>query len=986
MSLRRYLVRTAFIAAFMGVWPLLANLKHAATTGVDHCMEEREALWVDSVYQSLSLEQRIGQLIMIRAHSDKGPAYEEFVAGQIRDFEVGGVCFFQGTARRQAELTNYYQSISQQPLLVAMDAEWGLGMRLEGAEARSFPRQITLGAVQDDALIYEMGREIARQLRLIGVHINFAPVADVNNNPDNPVINFRSFGEDRHRVAQKCAAYMKGLQDGGVMACAKHFPGHGDTHVDSHYDLPVIRHDRSRLDSVEMYPFRYLTAHGLQSVMVAHLHIPALDDTPRMPSTLSRKTVHHILRQEMGFQGLVFTDAMEMKGVTKYFASGSAEVMAFQAGNDVLLMPRDIGAVVDHMMEALREGTIAASDLEASVKRILSAKYRLGLWDASPLHVEGLEAELTEPVAANIHARLVREAITLVRNTDELLPLKDPGHKRIACLNIGGGLNNPFQETMRQYLDVTLHCMSKDAGSEQIKNWVDQLRHYDLVIVGMFDLSPSPKRNFGVSTSALKLLDLLQKQTRVAVVHFGNPYGLRYYDEIPWVVQANEEDALTQIRAAEGIMGHYIVQGKLPVTASEQARSGSGLLGDNLFRLGYDLPEHVGMSPDTLLQIDGLIEKMLAKKVTPGGQILVVKNRKVVYEKAFGRFTYEEHSPPVTMQTIYDLASVTKVAATTLAVMKLHETGRLSISQPLGMYWPEALPSRKGRLLLRDILAHNAGLQAWIPFHERTMQRGQPDERYYQPVSSPGFEVPVADGLWLHAEFKQRMRDELLASKHRGGGYLYSDLGFIMLKEMVESLADMPFDQYMQETFYRDLGLQSLGFNPLQRFPRERIAPSEEDDYFRMQRIQGYVHDMTAALMGGVSGHAGLFAHAHDLAILFQMLLNGGYYGGKRFLRPETIRLFTTRCASCNRRGLGFDMKNIHGANGHISSLASDRAFGHLGFTGTSVWVDPVHDLIFIFLSNRTYPTMKNKQLQDDHYRQKIQDVVYRSIQATLPL
>lgn len=986
MRLHQYFGRTAFVMALMGVLPLMANLKYYADSGETYWLELKERQWVDSVYHHLSLEQRIGQLIMIRAHSDKGPAYEEFVAGQIREFEVGGVCFFQGTARRQVELTNYYQSISPQPLLVAMDAEWGLGMRLSGMGAHAFPYQMTLGAVQDDGLIYEMGRDIARQLRRIGVHINFAPVADVNNNPDNPVINFRSFGEDRQRVAEKCEAYMRGLQDGGVMACAKHFPGHGDTHVDSHFDLPVIKHDRSRLDSIEMFPFRYLISKGLQSVMVAHLHIPALDDTPRLPSTLSRKTVHDILRQELGFDGLVFTDAMEMKGVTRFFPTGMAEVMAFQAGNDVLLMPRDLPSVVTHLKEAVEQGTISTQALETAVKRILSAKYRLGLWDAAPLPLEGLDSSLDEPVTQYLQSRLTREAITLVRNVDALLPLKDVGRQKIACLNIGGALNNPFQETMRNYLDVSLHCMSKDAGSDQVRNWIDQLREYDLVIVGMFDLSPHPKRNFGVSSSAVKLIEGLHQYTKVVVVHFGNPYGLRYYDSLHWVVQANEEDALSQTRAAEGIMGHYIVQGKLPVTASERAKAGEGLYGDNLFRLGYDIPENVGMSSDTLDQIDGLIEQMLNNEVTPGGQILVVKNRRVVYEKAFGHFTYQEDSPPVTMQTIFDLASVTKVAATTLAMMKLHEAGRISIFQPLGLYWPEATNTRKSRLELRDILSHNAGLLSWIPFHEQTMQRGQPAESYYREVSSPGFETKVAEGMWLHGEFQEQMRRELLGSKHTRGGYHYSDLGFIMLKEMIEAVTEMPFDTYLEQEFYRDLGLQTLGFNPLQRFPRERIAPTEEDDYFRMQRVQGYVHDMTAALMGGVSGHAGLFSHGHDLAVLFQMLLNGGFYGGKRFLRPETIRLFTTRCAACNRRGLGFDMKNLNGGNGHISRLASDRTFGHMGFTGTCVWADPVHDLIFIFLSNRTYPTMKNKQLQDDLYRQRIQDIVYRSIQASLPL
>jgi beta-N-acetylhexosaminidase len=983
----RWILRMTGLVIFMGMLPLMANLRHSYRSYEAEIQLELEQRWVDSVYATLSIDQRIGQLFMIRAHSDKSPAYEEEVARLIRDYQVGGLCFFQGTPRRQAELTNHYQSISPLPLMIAMDAEWGLGMRLTGSEVIDFPRQIALGAIQDNDLIYQMGREVARQLRRIGVQVNFAPVADINNNPDNPVINFRSFGEDRFRVTEKSAAYMKGLQDGQVMACPKHFPGHGDTDVDSHKDLPVIRHSRQRLDSIELYPFRELTRLGMQSIMVAHLSIPALDDALRMPTTLSRKVVSELLREQIGFQGLIFTDAMEMRGVTKVAANGEAELKALLAGNDIILLPSNLPKAMASIRQALEEGLLSEEELGQHVRRILSAKFRLGLQVRPYINLNGLEEDLSPPPASRLRSQLVESALTIVRNKGELLPFKDLNHTRIAAINIGGGLNNPFQETLRQYAEIPVFHAPRDFSSQAIQMWVSQLRSADVVVAGLFDLSPHARNGYGIHSGTLCFLEELSRHTRVVVVHFGNPYGLGKFDAFDWVVQSNQEDALTQVRTAEGLMGHAIIRGKLPVTASPRARSGTGLFGDNLFRLGYDLPQHVGMSPDTLARLDGIIDEMIRTQAAPGGQVLVVKNRKVVYDRTFGRQTYAPESPPVESGTLYDLASVTKVAATTLAVMKLHEEGAISIFQPLGLYLPSARNTRKGQLIIRDLLNHSAGLEAWIPLHERTLTHRKPSAQLYRTASSPGFRTPVAEGLWLRDDYREQLMEVLLESgQKKSGPYVYSDIGFILLKEMVEAVTERPFDEWMQEQFYGPLGLRTLGFNPLRRFPAEIIAPSEEDDYFRHQRVQGYVHDMNAALLGGVSGHAGLFANAHDLAILFQMLLNGGFYGGKRYFRPETIRLFTTRCPDCSRRGLGFDMKDLSGSNGHLSRKASDRAFGHLGFTGTSVWADPEHDLIFIFLSNRTYPTMKVNKLQEGQFRQRIQSVVYQSIQPSKPL
>ena len=941
----------------------------------------RAKLWADSVYASMNVYERIGQLFMIRAHSDKGPEFEDDVAMLVRDYHVGGLCFFQGTARRQAELTNRYQGEARIPLMVSMDAEWGLSMRLKGPGIVDMPRQIALGAIKDDTLIYQYGREVARQLRRLGVQVNFAPVADVNNNPRNPVINFRSFGEDRELVAAKSAAYMRGLQDGHVMACAKHFPGHGDTDADSHYELPQIRHDRRRLDSIELYPFRQLVGQGLQGVMVAHLSIPALDSAENRPTTLSRQTVRGLLREEIGFEGLVFTDAMEMKGVSDHFAPGDAELKALEAGNDILLLPRSVPQAFEQICMAIQEGQYPLAELERSVKRILRAKYSLGLTGPQQVELAGLEDDLSAQPAGRIRARIMEEAVTLVQNKDDLLPFRSPQNLRLASINIGGTLNNPFQKTLAQYAPVELFHTPKEIDSTTAQAWLEQLSGADAVVVGLFYLSPHARNQFGITASTRAFLNELSCRTKVVLVHFGNPYALEYFDDLDWVLLAFSEDAPSQRRAAEALMGHYLVQGKLPVTVSTRAPAGRGLPGDNLLRLGYDPPEHVGMSSDTLAQIDSIMAEMIREKAAPGGQVLVVRHRKVVYEKAFGRQTYAPESPEISPATLYDLASVTKVTATTLAMMKLRDEGQIKLDEDLGLYLPEVRNTNKEWMRLRDILTHHAGLQAWIPFYTETLEEGRPAAAFYDTLAGPGFSIPVAERLWMRDAYRRTLIDRILDSpRKKKGKYVYSDLGFILLKEMIEWHTGRKFDTYVQEEFYQPLGLRTTGYRPLDRFPRERVAPTEEDDYFRHQRVQGHVHDMAAAMFGGVAGHAGLFSNAHDLAVVYQMLLNGGTYGGRRFLRPETIREFTTRCPDCPRRALGFDMKSLDGDNSHVSELVSDRAFGHLGFTGTCVWVDPAHDLIFIFLSNRTYPDMEPNRLQAGRYRQRVQSVVYRAL------
>ncbi|MEM1318781.1 MAG: glycoside hydrolase family 3 N-terminal domain-containing protein [Bacteroidota bacterium] len=953
--------------------------------GPDTIDDAAEKAWVNAIFETMTDEERLAQLIMIRAHSDKGPEHIAQVEKLIKDYQVGGLCFFQGTPEKQIELLNRYQQMAKIPMMVAMDAEWGLGMRMK-ASTVSFPRQLMLGAIQDNHLIYEMGREVARQCRRVGVQINFAPVADVNNNPENPVINTRSFGEDRYNVAAKSYMYMQGMQDGQVMACAKHFPGHGDTDVDSHYDLPVITHNRSRLDSVELFPFRVLAEHGIQSMMIAHLQVPEIDSSANRPTTLSSKAVDQLLKEQIGYKGLIFTDGLGMKGVTKHYDPGQVEAEALLAGNDILLLPEDIPATFKTIKAYLADGRLNMADLNVRVKKVLAAKYHLGLSSFEPIAQANVRAELNAPSVQVLKRQLIENAITLVRNGDGLLPISDLPGRSIASLSMGAKGRTVFQNTLDHYAPMEHFQAPKQLGSAQSTKLIGQLSAKDLVIVGLHDMDSRAAKNFGLDKNQLAFIDALRKNTKVILVVFGNPYSLKYFDELDCVLEVYEENEMSQDLAAQALFGAFSIRGRLPVTASPRSRFNDGVTTSPAFRLQYGLPESVGLNSDKLNEIDALAQQAISTRATPGCVVLVAKDGKVVFNKAYGHHTYRRRTP---MQTddLFDLASITKIAAATLSVMQLHEQSKISIYRPLSEYLPALKGSNKEPLLIKDIMAHRAGLHPWIPFFEQTVSKSrrnpQPLRKFYSKKKKEGFEIPVTEKLFMRNDFADSIWQQIYRSELRPTtDYKYSDLGFYLLGDMVGQVSGLPLQDYVQQNIYQPLGLSTATFNPHEKVSRSSVVPTEEDKYFRRQRVQGYVHDMGAAMLGGVSGHAGLFSNANDLAILMQLLLNGGYYGGQQLLQPETVRTFTTRHPSDTRRGIGFDMKELSPSrNANLSDKAAAGTFGHLGFTGTCVWADPENNIIFVFLSNRTYPSMKNFKLSKEDYRPKMQSIIYEAMQ-----
>jgi beta-glucosidase-like glycosyl hydrolase/CubicO group peptidase (beta-lactamase class C family) len=959
------------------------NLRNNLNTSLD----SQEARWVDSVFNSLNPAQRVGQLFMLRAHSDKDSAYEQNLENLIRKYQPGGLCFFQGTPERQAMLTTRYQMAHPRlPMIISMDAEWGLGMRLRESTI-SFPKQLTLGAIQDNKLIYNMGQEVARECRRLGVHMNFAPVADVNNNPENPVINDRSFGEDRINVAEKCYQYMLGMQEGGVLACAKHFPGHGDTDVDSHEELPVLTQDRHRLDSLELYPFQVLAKAGVSSIMVAHLNVPALDNRAKRPTTLSRPTVTGLLRENMHYDGLIVTDAMEMQGVTKYFKPGEAELEALKAGNDIILLPGNLPDAFKTILEAMQTGELNQQQVDASVKRVLRAKYRLGLMHRPAVDPFAIRADLNRPKAMLLKRQLLENALTLVRDDTGLAGFAQLDKLRIATVAIGDSAKTPFQTTCGWYGPMDHFQRPQDRPSEMDYGLLETLKAYDIVLVSIHGMKSKAAVQYGVSNSALGFLQRLEKNgVRTGVVVFGNPYSLKFFEKTPLLVCAYNDEPLTQELAAQALFGAVDFKGQLPVTAAPNAQFGQGIqktYPDK--RMAFDLPESVGLSSDTLATMDIIIQDMINTGAAPGCQVLVARNNRVVWYKAYGYQTYEQ-TTPVALDNLYDLASVTKITATTPAMMQLSEQGCINLQLPIGNYLPEAQGTNKENLTIAEMMAHHAGLISWIPFYESTLaQNGLPDQHIYHRQADADSPVPVAKDMYMVQDWVDTLWHTIFQSELRERrNYRYSDLGLYLSARVIEKQTGQTLDAYVDEAFYQPLGMATTTYNPWKRNWITRCVPTEEDRYFRQQRLQGYVHDMGAAMLGGVAGHAGVFSNANDLAKLFQMLLNGGHYAGRQYLSAETVRLFTTRYPRSSRRGLGFDMKDQDAShNPNMSTLAGPNTFGHLGFTGNAVWVDPESQLIFIFLSNRTYPTMRNNKLITMDYRIRLQDLVYRAMGRT---
>jgi len=945
--------------------------------------------WVDSVLKSLSDEEKIAQLIWVAGFANSDLSHEAWLNKQITANKIGGVIFFSGNAGRQAEMINYYSKISKVPLIYATDGEWGIGMRLDGVE--KFPFHLTLGAIRNDSLIYKMGKAVAEQFKRAGVSINLAPVADINNNPVNPVINVRSFGENPDNVQRKTLMYMNGMQDNGIIAVAKHFPGHGDTEIDSHFDLPVIKHSRARLDSVELVPFRALINSGVTGVMPGHLNVISVDSSKNLPATLSYRILTGLLRKDLNFNGLILSDAMNMGGVTKYSAPGEAEVKALIAGMDVLEYVINPELAISAIMKSMNRGELSPAVINEKCRKVLAAKFWAGRNNPDSINAFNAEEDLSPARSRVLIDELYASALTLLVNDQNIIPLRHPEKIRIATVAINKNANTIFQKSIGKYWSADNYFINpRDQQSSAAL--LKKLAGYDLVIAGIYGLDQRTNNKSDISPDLDRFLSELTGKNRSIITWFGNPYSIdriKSLENASGLLLTYQENKYTEELSAQLIFGGIGARGSLPVTINEKWKSGHGIITPGNIRMRYGLPESAGMSSEILeRRIDSLVSAGLVAKAFPGCLVMAARKGIVVFSKTYGYQTYDNRTA-IREDDLFDLASVTKVSSTLAGLMKLETEGKFSTEKNLGEYLPFYARSNKGEIKMADILTHQAGLTAWIPFWKETVKKnGEYKRNIYGSEYSEKYPLEVADGLYINAKYRKKILTEIKRSPVSAEKkYLYSDLGFIIMPEIIEKITGEKWYNFVTDTIYHKIGAYDLGFNPWQRYPLSRIVPTEYDSLFRKQLLHGTVHDEGAAMLGGISGHAGLFTTANDLMKLLEMYRRMGSYGGEQIISREVMEKYTSVQfpENNNRRGLGFDKPLLNNSglsrkDSNTARSASPSSFGHSGYTGTFVWIDPEYELSYIFLSNRVYPTRNNTLITDMNIRSDILQAIYDSI------
>lgn len=958
--------------------------------------DEMEA-WVDSVYNSMTPEQRVGQLIAQCYQTKDVNAAKREIKSDVEKYHIGWAYFATGKAEHHAELANYVNSVSATPVAIGLDGEWGLSMRMP--DTPRFPKNMMLGAVQDDMLIYEYGREMARECREVGVNVNFAPTADVNSNPLNPVIGTRSFGEDPDNVAHKVVAYSRGLEDGGVLSVAKHFPGHGNTEKDSHKTLPVVDRSLASIEAIDLVPFKTYTDAGLSGVMVGHLQIPALK-TGNNPTSMTPSVVTGLLKQKLGFDGLVFTDALTMQGARK---SGKPNgLKAFLAGADVLLEPYNVGKSFDELLDFYNKGGDKQKAIELTCKKILRYKYALGLNHYKPVVIDGMMDRINTRQAALVLRKLYAASMTILKNDNGALPVKHL-EDAVAVAVAGESMDDAkqFVQTCARYTDVSTHHLTEHNAS----SWVDDNASASALVIGVFNNNAGTRR--AVEHAVAKA-----GKDKVVLVFFIKPYDLADFSTAiagsGAVVEAYEDHVYAQDYAAQVVFGGSDATGRIPVTVSNVAKAGEGVT-VMASRLGYDVPEAVGLDYKLVEQIDSIANLGVKAGAFPGCQVLVARHGKVVVRRSYG-YTDNTKADAVDGNTLFDLASVSKATGTLSGIMKAVDDKKISINGFLSDYIPQLKGTSKGVLTIRDLLFHETGMPPSLNIYELmtdpssytgALSVGKKSAGYSRfaggawinntarvrtDITSPKrtdvFNVQIGKNLWVGQPTMDSIMNMIYNQRQRANhSYVYSCLNFCLLRQAEENMTGERHDKYVYDNIFHPLGAFRTVYRPLDHFSKKEIAATELDEYFRDGLVCGVVHDETAAFSGGIQGNAGLFSNANDLAKLCQMWLFGGMYGGERILSQSTVNTFLTMRSLNSHRGLGFDKPNFKRPDySSITDAASAEVVGHTGFTGTSFWVDPKEDLIYIFLSNRVCPSRNNPAFSRVGARYNIFDYIYDSI------
>ena len=937
-----------------------------------------ETRWVDSIYNQMTFDEKVGQLFMVAAYSNKDTIHTNAVEKLVRDYKIGGLIFFQGGPMRQARLTNKYQSMAKVPLFIGIDAEWGLSMRIDSTFR--YPFNMTLGAIRDLKLVEKVGVSLAKESKRMGIHFNFAPVLDINTNPKNPIIGYRSFGENKVNVTEHAIALMKGAQGQGIFSTGKHFPGHGDTATDSHTTLPIVNATRDHIEKIELYPYKRMFDEGMVSVMVAHLNVPSLEPREGYPTSISPAVVTDLLKKQLGFDGLIFTDALNMKGASNFKKPGDIDLEAFMAGNDILLFAENVPLAAENICMAYQDSLISNTRIAESVKKILHYKYKAGLHNYKPIEGINLYNDLNPKSNETLQYELYENAVTVVKNDGNILPIKNLNQK-IAYVKLGDDTNSSFLSTLKKYTDIT------EVSETNIDTLMTKIKDFETVIIGYHKSDKSWWKSPELTVPELQIIDSIASKKKVIIDCFAKPYSLSRilnFDELPGVIVSYQNGNIAQEVSAELIFGAIGAKGLLPVSINSTLKAGDGITTQKLNRLGFATPESVGMSSEKLKQIETYAQKAIDGKMTPGMQIVVARKGKVIYQKSFGKQTYEG-DVKVKNSDLYDVASLTKMVATLPNVMQVYDQKKVTLETTLGEMLPLFKGSNKQNIRFKELLSHYGRMQAWIPFYKATLDSTTkvPLERYYRKIYSEGFTKRVSDSLYLRDDYNDTIMTRIIQSPLIDKKeYRYSDFTFIILKHYLEKVMGRHLDELATNNFYKTLGMNNTLYNPLNKFDKSIIAPTEIDTYFRHDTIQGYVHDMEAAMEDGVGGHAGIFSNAMDIAKMMQMYLQKGNYGGIQYFSEATFNDFNTCwfCTEGNRRGLGFDKPQLNGA-GPSCGCVSMSSFGHTGFTGTIAWADPETDIVYVFLSNRTYPdsNLPNK-LSKENIREDIQKVIQEAI------
>ena len=915
----------------------------------------------------MTLEEKVGQLVTAFAYghyiSTDSQEYAR-LARLVQERHVGGMIMSLGDVYGTAVLLNKLQRLAKVPLLVGADLERGLAMRTR--KTTPFPDAMAIGATRDPAFAYKAGRMVAEEARAIGIHQNYAPVADVNTNPANPVINTRSFGDRVQLVQSMVAAFVRGTNDGGIVSTAKHFPGHGDTGVDSHLDLPILALPKNRLDSLELATFRTAIDSGVMSVMMGHLSVPALDSTAGLPASLSTSITQGVLEGELGFRGLIVSDALDMQGIIRNYSIGRSAIMAVNAGTDLLLMPANDDVALNALLAAARNGDISTQRLDAAVRKVLETKQRLGLHKERLVDLESIGVRVATRYHWDTAREIARHAITVLRNDGGILPLPHAGKKSLVSVILNDVDENrtdvnrpskPFSnepagadfthQLQRRYGGIETYRLSPLSNRLDFDSVFLRVKQADLAIVSLFMKVRTASGRIGMPENlrvfANRLRDL---RTPTVVIAFGSPYTIANMPNAKGIVCAYGDSEVLVDACAEAIFGETDVHGELPVSIPGQFTFGDGL-DLNKVCLRKDDPLVAGFDPARLSKIDDIVNAGIRNGAFPCAQVLVAREGLIVYDRAFGTYTYDAGAREIDESSLFDLASVTKVIATTAAVMKLYDEGRLNLDDPVSKYIPQYAQGAKARVTLRHLMLHRGGLP---PFKK----------------------------LWEICKTPQEALDSVFATQlvaAPGDSTIYSDLGLITMGKIVEKITGMTLDSFVLKEYYAPLKMNNTFFNPSHAI-WSHVVPTEYDSVWRKELVRGTVHDENASFIGGVSGHAGLFSTASDLAVFMQMLMNNGTYGGVQYLGEKTIVDFIRTKSPGQERWIGWDMRSpVGSSSGQYFSASS---FGHTGFTGTSIWADPERHLFVIFLTNRVYPTRANSKISK--VRPQLHDAVMRAL------